>query len=51
MICTLQEKRGTGRDNSEMGATEGGMSYLSFSVPISTDIQELYLIVTAFKIY
>jgi hypothetical protein len=38
-------ERGTGRDNSVMGATEGGMSSLSFSVPILTDIQKLYLIV------
>jgi hypothetical protein len=38
-------ERGTGRDNSVMGATEGGLSSLSFSIPILTDIQELYLIV------
>jgi hypothetical protein len=37
-------ERGIGRDNSVMGAMEGGMSSLSFSVPILTDIQELYLI-------
>jgi hypothetical protein len=38
-------ERGTGGDNSVMGATEGCMSSLSFSVPILADIQEFYLIV------
>jgi hypothetical protein len=38
-------ERGTGRKNSVMGVAEGGMSSLSFSVPISTDVRELYLIV------